>query len=107
MRLTNVETRQRRLLLIVLTVARREHRIDPCGYLSRIASTRLSSSTASSSRPILCNTFASAASESAKNDEYRSPQARSLISSERLRSGSASAYRSEERRVGREVKSRG
>ena len=44
MRLTNVENRQRRLLLIGLTVARREHRIDPCGYLNRIASTRLSSS---------------------------------------------------------------
>src|SRR5258708_13494220 len=92
MALTNVENRQRGLLLIGLTVARREHRTDPCGWLKRIASTRLSSSTASSSRPILYNTLAYAARESAKNEEYRSPQARSLISSERLRSGSAWAY---------------
>src|SRR6266705_6423731 len=92
MALRNVENRQRRLLLIGLTVARREHRTDPCGYSNRIASTRLSISAASCSRSVLCNALACAAKESAKNEEYRSPQARSLISSERLRSGSAWAY---------------
>ena len=69
MALRNVENRHRRPLLIGLTVARREQRTDPCGYLDRIVSTRLSISAASCSRPILCNTLACAARESAKNDE--------------------------------------
>src|SRR5207244_11097370 len=69
-----------------LPISRKEHRTDPWGYSNRIASTRLSISAASCSRSILCNALACAARESAKNDEYRPPQARSLISSERLRS---------------------
>jgi len=42
MALRNVDNRHRRLLLIGLTVARREQRTDPCGYLDRIVSPRLS-----------------------------------------------------------------